>query len=713
MSSDELFESLFCLAALRRAWLRVEESDGCAGIDNVSLPRFAANLDSELKRLRTDVLGGTYQPLPLLRFGIPKKDGGTRMLNVAVVRDRIAQHAVIAFLEPILEAEFENCSYGYRRGRSVRQALDHVEFLRDSGYTWVFEADITAYFDTVDHEILLLKLRPFIPDERIFRLIELWLKARVYDGQRLRETVTGLPQGQPIAPILANLYLDSFDEEMLESGRKLVRFADDFVVLCKSKPKAESALRLTQRLMLDLKLSLNQDKTRVTNFSEGFKYLGAVFTNSFCLIQTGETQKDVQVEMPARFYADDVFLPNPQSFNLTLSDELKKALANPENEIVSSILNKKENTKMGNRDEPINRFSPPTLFTLCTLYIHEHGAVLRYENERLEIIKDEVEIFSVPLNKIEQIALFGNSQITTAVMKNCLKRRIPIMLFSGQGKFLGDISADDRENVFLLQLQFEKMRDPVFCLDTAKRIVSGKMGNGRAFLQRRLRDQANENLSKAIEQINTAEEKLAGGLSLDEILGCEGFSGAAYFAGFAECVAEPFQFAKRTRRPPHDPVNVLLSFGYSMLFQNIYGLVKARGLSPNVGNLHTLRQGHSALCSDFIEEFRSPIVDSIVISAISKKILSLDDFFYEDFAAEDDLEDSAEIVKDVPKRRCLLTDQARRKFIQQFEQRINVQIQHKAANLRTSWRGCIDLQIGHYIKVLRGEAEHYLPFEYR
>ncbi len=713
MSSADFFESLFSLSALQRAWFRVEESDGCAGIDNVSLPRFASNLDGELKRLRTDILTETYQSLPLLRFYIPKKDGGKRPLNVAVVRDRIAQHAVIAQLEPILEAEFENCSYAYRRGRSVRQALDQIEFLRDSGYTWVFEADITAYFDEIDHQILLGKLKPFIADERILHLIELWIKARIYDGKRLWETVKGLPQGQPIAPILANLYLDSFDEEMLKGGRKLVRFADDFVVLCKSKPKAKSALRLTQGLMKDLKLSLKQDKTRITNFAEGFKYLGAVFTHSFCLIQTAEPQEAAQVKMPLRFYATDIFLQNPKVFNAVLSNELKEALVNPENEIVSSVLAKKEGAKMETRNKNNNQFLPPTLFTLCTLYIHEHGAILRYENQRLEIVKDDVEIFSVPLNKVEQIVLFGNSQITTAVMKNCLKRGIPILLFSGQGRFLGSIAADTSENVGLHQLQFEKMRDEAFLLDTAKRIVAGKISNSRAFLHRRLRDKTNEKLSKAVEAMNGLEEKLANVSTLDEILGCEGAAGAAYFVGFGECIAAPFSFAKRTRRPPQDPINTLLSFGYTMLFQNIYGLIKSRGLSPNVGNLHALRHGHPALCSDFIEEFRAPVIDSMVVSIINKKVLSLADFFYEDYVPDEDFEASEEPENIEPKRRCFLTDQARKKFIQQFEQRMNVQIQHKAANLRTSWRGCIDLQIGHYIKVLRGETEHYLPFEYR
>lgn len=191
---------VFSIRSLRRAWLKVEDSDGCAGIDGVTLERFDRCLSAELQRLQKELLDCTYLPLPLLRFHIPKKDGTQRSLNVAAVRDRVAQRAVIDQIEPILETEFENCSYGFRRGRSVGLALEQIEFLRDSGYTWVVEADIDDFFDMVDHGMLMNEVSEVIPNEYLRQLIGLWIRARVYDGTRLWTMTRGLPQGQPHLP---------------------------------------------------------------------------------------------------------------------------------------------------------------------------------------------------------------------------------------------------------------------------------------------------------------------------------------------------------------------------------------------------------------------------------------------------------------------------------------------------------------------------------
>jgi CRISP-associated protein Cas1 len=712
MTSKNFHHNLFSLSALRRAWFRVEESDGCAGIDSVSISRFAENLDSELLRLQKDLLAETYRSLPLLRFFVTKKTGGQRSLNVAAVRDRVAQHAVIAHLEPILEAEFENCSFAYRRGRSVKQALAQIEFLRDSGYTWVVEADIDNYFDSIDHEILFSKLVEVLPDVRINELIRQWIKARIYDGQRLWTIEKGLPQGLPISPFLANLFLDDFDEKLLEGGRKLIRFADDFVILCKSKPKAESALRLSVKLIQELKLSFNEEKTRVTNFSEGFKYLGATFCNSFCLIPSSKSKElETQVEMPRRLFATDAFLSNHHQFNPAIGNALKEALVNNKTDFVIALGDK--NMEVNDKPLILSEFPPPALFTLCTLYIHEHGAVLRFENQRLEVVKDDVELLSLPINKIEQIVLFGNSQITSAVMKNCLKRKIPILLFSGQARFLGSIESHDAENALLHRIQFQRAGEIDFVLDTAKRIVAGKIENGRALLQRRQREIQNQVIDKALGQMANSLARLTETNTLEEVCGCEGSASAAYFSGLGACFTEPFSFIRRTRRPPQDPVNTLLSFGYAMLFQNIYALARSRGLSTHVGMLHSISQGHPALCSDLIEEFRAPIVDALVTKIINRKMFSPEDFYYEEYISDEDFEEAEELEEITPKRCCRLTDQARKKFVMQFEQRINTQVQHKAAAIKTTWRGCIDLQIGHYIKVLRGEIPHYKPVEFR
>jgi retron-type reverse transcriptase len=145
-----LYDCVYEIGNLYSAWVRVEESDGCAGIDGVTLERFAEDLDAELERLSRELAEGNYRPLPAARFFVPKRGGGQRRLCALAVRDRVAQHAVINIIRPIIEAEFEDVSYAYRRGRSVKQALDQVERLRDAGYQWVVDADISSYFENVD-----------------------------------------------------------------------------------------------------------------------------------------------------------------------------------------------------------------------------------------------------------------------------------------------------------------------------------------------------------------------------------------------------------------------------------------------------------------------------------------------------------------------------------------------------------------------------------
>src|SRR5258708_37482902 len=158
MSFPGLFSQVCKLDNLRSAWYSVDESNGCAGIDGVTLDRFASRLDKELKRLQYELENDDYEPLPLVRFFVPKTNGGQRALSVPVVRDRVAEHAVISIVEPLFEAEFDDSSYAYRRGRSVQQALKEIEMLRDAGFSWVVEADIRAFFDNVDHKLLFSRV---------------------------------------------------------------------------------------------------------------------------------------------------------------------------------------------------------------------------------------------------------------------------------------------------------------------------------------------------------------------------------------------------------------------------------------------------------------------------------------------------------------------------------------------------------------------------
>ena len=259
---------------LHQAWSKVYENQGCAGVDRQTLEAFAGQLHTNLETLRNEVLYGTYQPLPLLRVAVEKPSGGLRLLSIPTVRDRVLQTAVTRIIEPLFEAEFEDCSFAYHKGRSVVQALARIQLLQRQGYQWVVDADIQSFFDSIDHTLLMMEVGKLITDTGLLRLIQLWLCATVADGDRRFVMHKGVAQGSPIAPLLSNLYLDHLDEALMDNNLCLVRFADDFLILCKSKDRAEQALELTDNVLRQLRLNLNTCKTQIVHFDQGFRFLG-------------------------------------------------------------------------------------------------------------------------------------------------------------------------------------------------------------------------------------------------------------------------------------------------------------------------------------------------------------------------------------------------------------------------------------------------------
>jgi CRISPR-associated protein Cas1 len=211
---------------------------------------------------------------------VPKRSGGSRSLAIPTVADRVAQTAVARAIRPILEAEFEPSSYGYRRGRSARMAVERLQALRAEGYRFVVDADIDEFFDEVDHEILLRRLQQSVSSPEVVALTRAWLRTESRRGALVWRPRKGLPQGAPISPILANLYLDAFDEGLRGEGLQLVRFADDFVILARRRTGSWRALATAGRLLGGLKLRLDAGKTRLTSFEEGFTYLGTLFVGS-------------------------------------------------------------------------------------------------------------------------------------------------------------------------------------------------------------------------------------------------------------------------------------------------------------------------------------------------------------------------------------------------------------------------------------------------
>ena len=276
-----LVDKTYAPANLGSAFQKVWANGGSAGADKQTVAHFARQAESELTGLHEQLRDGTYRPQPVRRAWIPKPGSKEkRPLGIPAVRDRIVQAALRHVLEPIFETEFAGNSYGFRPGRGAKDALRRVDTLLKAGHDWVVDADLKSYFDTIPHEGLMALIKERVADGRVLALVERFLRAGVLERAKgWQPTERGTPQGGVISPLLANLYLDPFDHQMERAGWELVRYADDFVILCRSQTQAQAALGQVQAWMEEAGLTLHPEKTRIVNANApgGFDFLGYHF----------------------------------------------------------------------------------------------------------------------------------------------------------------------------------------------------------------------------------------------------------------------------------------------------------------------------------------------------------------------------------------------------------------------------------------------------
>jgi RNA-directed DNA polymerase len=277
-----LIDKVFAERTLRAGAGSVIANEGAPGVDHVSVEEFQDDLEANVRELSVALREGSYEPSAIRRAFIPKPGSSEqRPLGIPTVRDRTVQAAIRYVVEPIFEKEFADRSYGFRPGRGCKDALRRVDSLLKAGYVYVVDADLKSYFDSIPHDRLMGRLRERIADERLLGLIESFLKTGILDGLEEIDPEAGAPQGAVLSPLLSNIYLNPLDHMMAKRGMEMLRYADDFVILCRSQSEAEQALQQVRQWCEAEGLTLHPDKTKIVDVrKEGFDFLGYHFATS-------------------------------------------------------------------------------------------------------------------------------------------------------------------------------------------------------------------------------------------------------------------------------------------------------------------------------------------------------------------------------------------------------------------------------------------------
>ena len=278
-----LIDKVWKYRNLDAATALVAQNAGAAGVDKQSIKEFLANKENNLLEIRRLLYEKQYEPHPVRAVGIPKDNGKIRILGIPAVRDRVVQQSLRIVMEPIFEAKFKDCSYGFRPGKNCHQAIAKVEEHIRGGNLWAVEVDIENFFDSIDHEMLIDEVAEEISDGSILRLIRAFLKSGVIKDGELLEKSEGTPQGGVISPLFANIYLHPLDEALTQQNFNLVRYADDFVIMCATEQEAERAISVTMSILSKLKLKANLSKTRKLQLNdlEGIEFLGFLITAKY------------------------------------------------------------------------------------------------------------------------------------------------------------------------------------------------------------------------------------------------------------------------------------------------------------------------------------------------------------------------------------------------------------------------------------------------
>lgn len=670
-----LFEAATRLDRLEEAWARVRGNAGCAGADGVTVGMFEQRAAPRLLGLQKRLRDGSYRPQPLRLFEIPKPDGTMRRLAVPAVIDRIAQTAITLALTPLIEPVLEEVSFAYRPGRSVRQAVETIVRYRDQGFAWVVEGDIERYFDRIPHEPLMRKVEEVLAatagGEPVVDLIGLWLEA---GSISLDSPGVGIAQGSPLSPLLSNLYLDAVDEGFVaqHARLRLIRFADDFVILAREEAKAAQALERMRELLASHGLGLNPEKTRIVSFERGFRFLGHLFVRTLVVLSPN-------AEAEEQAGADS-------------GEQLLRWIAERDSEQAEA-----EAKVVADRAAGLDP-------GLRVLYVLEPGRVLSVRNEAFTVVQQSFrdkadvlagrqELIAIPPRRVDRIEIGPACAAEDEAVRQALATDTVIHFVNGQGETVGVLAPPESGHAALHLAQARTVLADEPRVDLARRIVDGRLRNQRALLHRLNRGRHEAGVIERLAKLNAMIRKLPVVFDVPALLGHEGAATAQYWPALAAMVQPDWALAGRAgfvrrRRPANDAFNVVLNYLAALLGRDLFALAQRHGLHPGFGALHSAADGEHALVYDLMEEFRAPLAEGLAVYLFNNRILH------------------REMFAKLAEGTIRMGREGHGPLIRGYETWLNREVKSPRSGKRVQWRRLIEEQVVAYGRHCRGDEPY-------
>jgi len=649
----------------------IKTNSECAGVDGITPEAFELNLDEKINKLAEEIRSGNYKSAELQGIVIPKRESKIRALAIPTVKDRILQRAVVQVLGESIEHLLEENSFAYRKGLSRAGAARAINEYHKNGFMYVLESDIQSFFDNVDWELLLKKIDILYTNDPVCILLKQWVEADViFKGSKIKRT-KGLPQGAVISPLLANLYLDEFDEA-LQQDFKLIRYADDFIILCKSKEQAETALTEVKTALENLKLEINQSKTDIVSFDDGFQYLGYLFVKSV-IIEKHKEKSITPPESHVEINKDAV----PAGSWLTLVDFEK---IKPVKQIPKPVIKPLNANEV---EELLLEKYPLYISNNSFVHVDKNNIELTYEEDM------EQKRMQFPLHTLSSVIVAGAGRITMPAVIMLNENEIPVYFCRSNGDIRLSIPVH-APNFDLWLNQLELSKDAGYALSFAKEVVQAKINNHKVIARRACGD------VNPLDEFNSLIQKAANAESLASLRGIEGRSAALFFETLNSSLPEEWKFDSRTKHPPEDPVNAMLSFGYTILYHHISTALQAEGLNPQISFYHQPSSRYFPLASDLQEEFRH-IIDALVLYIIRRNMVALKDFTIEENAV-------------FP---CLMTYEFRKKYIQLVEERLKILFKPYGTSKQITYKQFITLQVRVLKAGIKNRQMNYKPLRIR